>query len=102
MSIGALCFFVLFMVMWVVWFVSMHYVRFSHGGKVCSGDLYFLEGAENYFIDMGYAVHQGKIMRELNIAEWVILLIPICMEVVLEIFIRGYLKYKNSSRFTAT
>jgi len=89
------------MAMWLVWFVTMHYVRFSHGGKVCSGDLYMFEGSgtENYFIDMGYAVHQGKVMRELIIAEWVIMFLPICLEIVLEGFIRGYLKYKHSSSF---
>ena len=97
-SIAGLCFFVVFLVMWLVWFVSMHWVRFSHAGKVCSGDLYMIEGADKYFSDMGYALHQGVVIKALIIVEWMLLIQPLLLEAGLEICFRLYLKQRHSSK----
>ena len=58
--IASIAIFISFAWTWAIWFFVLHWVRFSHGGKVCSGDLfeqYEIDTFYNHMLEMGFALH---------------------------------------------
>ena len=92
--LGSLIAVSIYTLLWLGWLIYLHVIVFNHEGKVCSGH-YLTDDLKDLEVIPGYAIVQGKVLKNLIIGIWCANGAIILLTVIASIVAVRYLKSRK-------